>query len=154
MEHEVRINTSLGRILRSFNLLELNLGLCLRVLANTEDPTTLHTYLRKVGIQEIVAKLGELLDDCEHIPDSSAFKEWSSATEHVRHLRNFYVHATWDYTPLRKDMPLEFRIPPWLEGRMKTVSRGRMRIEDLENDAMCVESAFLEFMAIRNRYRV
>ncbi|MGB5251567.1 MAG: hypothetical protein WBN68_02460, partial [Sedimenticolaceae bacterium] len=113
-----------------------------------------HNLLRRSRMPETIDRLRKLLAECEHIQDISAFERWVLRAEEIRSLRNYYVHATWDYLPLRKEAPLEFRIPPWRTEQIEGRSQGAMRIEDLEADANRIEAAFDEFMAIRKKYRV
>jgi hypothetical protein len=107
-----------------------------------------------MGMPETINRLRKLLEQCEHIPSTKAFDKWALRAEGIRPLRNYYVYATWDYLPLRKEAPLEFRIPPWRTEQIGGKSQGPMRIEDLEADAERVESVFEEFQSIRRRYRV
>ena len=154
MDHETRINTALGKILRNCNYLELNLGLCLRFLVSPSDPSASHSYLNRVGMPQAIKRLKNLLDECEHIPDTSEFQQWMKRAEEIRLLRNYYIHATWEYLPLLNDAPLGFRIPPWRKEVIRGSNHGTMQIEDLEADANRIEEAFNEFMAIRNKYGV
>ncbi len=154
VDYEARINTALGKILRNFNFLELNLGLCLRALAHPSEPSDSHGFLNRAGMRETIERLKKLLAACEHIPDISAFEEWAMRAEEIRPLRNYYVHATWDYLPLREESPLEFRIPPWKREQIEGRSQGAMRIEDLEADADRIEAIFDEFQSIRRQYGV
>jgi len=103
---------------------------------------------------ETINRLRTLLAECEHIPDIYAFEKWAMLAEQVRPLRNYYIHATWDYLPLRKDAPLEFRIPPWRIEQIEGRSQGTMRIEDLEADAERIEAVFEEFQSVRRLYGV
>lgn len=94
------------------------------------------------------------LDKCEHIPYTSEFQKWMNRAEDIRLLRYYYVHATWEYLPLRSDAPLGFRIPPWRKEVIRGSKHGAMRIEDLEADANRIEVALNEFMTIRKKYGV
>ncbi len=154
MGYQRRINAALGKILINYNLLEYNLGLCLRWLENPKKPSTSHKYLKKAGVPKIILRLKEKLDECEHVPDISEFEEWILRAEKIRHLRNYYVHATWEYLPLREKAPLEFIIPPWLTETINGNDQGAMRIEDLEADADRVEKVFNDFIKIRKKYGV
>ena len=154
MDHESRVNIALGKILRNYNFLELNVGLCLRCLENPEDPSASHPYLNKVGMPQAILKLKNLLDSCDHINDTSEFQEWMKLAEETRALRNYYVHGTWEYLPLRSDSPLGFRIPPWRKEVINGSSHGVMKLEDLEADADLIELVFNKFMAIRRKYGV
>lgn len=154
MDFESRINAALGQIVRSFNYLEMNLGLCLRFLENPDDISASHAYLNRAGMSQTIKRLKKLLDECEHIPDTLEYDEWMERAEEIRSLRNYYVHATWEYFSLHKEAPLRFWIPPWRKESIEGRAQGTMRIEDLEADANRVETAFNDFMAIRKKYRV
>lgn len=154
MDHELRINAALGKILRNYNFLELNLGLCLRFLENPNNPEASHKYLRRSNLPQIVKRLKKLLVECEHITDTNEFNEWINRSEDIRLLRNYYVHASWQYLPLNDDGKAKFSTPPWRKEKNKGDIEGRMRIKDLEADANRIEAAFKEFMEIRLKYKV
>lgn len=154
MDAESRINAALGKILRNFNFLELNLGLCLRLLENPDNPVESHDFLYKAGLPKILAKLKEHVDRCTHIKDVSEFHEWAERVEGVRKLRNYYVHGTWEYLPSRRNAPLGFRIPPWRTERILGNAEGNMRIEELEADAERIEQAFHDFTRIRRKLHI
>jgi len=154
MDYESRINIALGKILRNYNFLELNVGLCLRSLENPEDPSASHPYLNRAGMPQAIRKLKRLLDCCEYIPDTSEFQEWMKLAEETRALRNYYVHGTWEFLPFRTDTPLGFRIPPWRKEVIRGSAHGVMKLEELEADANHVELVFKNFMAIREKYGV
>ncbi len=124
MDHQIRIDAALEKILRNYNFLELNLGLCLRFLVSPKDPSASHKYLKRVGVTGAIKRLQKLLGECEQVPDTSEFQEWMVHAEEIRHLRNYYVHAAWEYLPLRKEAPLGFRIPPWRNEEIKGSDHG------------------------------
>lgn len=95
-----------------------------------------------------------MLDKCEHVSDISEFEEWILRAKEIRHLRNYYAHATWEYLPRREKAALEFTIPPWRPETINGIDHGPMRIEDLEADANRVERVFNDFMKIRQKYNV
>ena len=154
MDHESRINIALGKILRNYNFLELNVGLCLRFLENPKVPSMSHPYLNRTGMPKAIKKLKKLLDCCEHISDTSEFLEWMKLAEEICALRNYYVHGTWEYLSLRTENPLGFRVPPWRKEVIKGKTHGVMKLEELEADAEHVELVFKKFMLIRKKYGV
>lgn len=154
MDHESRINAALGKIVRNFNFLEMNLGLCIRCLKYRSNPSDSDKYLTRNGIINIVNDIKSVIEKCEHISDTSEFENWTESLEEIRNLRNYYVHATWEYIPLREEAPLEFAIPPWRKEKIQGRENGLMQIEDLEADAKRVELAFKRFTKIRKKYRI
>lgn len=154
MEYEVRINNALGKILRNFNFLELNIGLCLRILQNPKKPEEAHAFLKNAGLPEEIQRLKSLIVQNNIHDDISEFEKWIRQADEVRRLRNYFAHAIWEYFPLVKDAPLHFSIPPWRTEGIDGEMRGKMTIEDIENHAEKVETVFKEFMRIRKKYGI
>lgn len=154
MDEETRINNALGKLLRNYNYLELNLGLCLRHLAKPDNPDAAHSYLNRAGMPQVIQRLEELLEKSDHMADTTEFQQWIKTAEEIRQLRNYYAHATWAYLPLRDNARLEFRIPPWRKETIRGDKHGEMQIEALEADADRVQQVFNEFMAIRKKHRI
>lgn len=155
MDYENRINTALGKILRNFNYLELNLGLRIRFIASSlgdkRDLTQYDGYLKRSGLPELTSRLKKLIDKCDHVPSSKEYKKWMQRAEKLRVLRNFYVHGTWEYVPNRKEGPLEFHLPPW---RTEEKDKTCMNLEDFERDAQLSEEIFIEFLNICKKYKI
>ena len=154
MEYEERINKALGKILRYFNLLELNIGLCLRLLQNPKEPEAAHTFLKKAGLPEEIQRLKSLIVQNNICDDVSEFEKWIVQADEVRQLRNHFAHAIWEYLPMVKDAPLQFSIPPWRTEGIDGEIRGKMTIENIEGHADKVETVFKEFMCIRKKYGI
>jgi len=154
MEYEIRIDNALGKILRNFNLLELNIGLCLRSLENPKKPEAAHAFLKKAGLPEKIKRLKSLIAHNNIRDDISEFEKWIGQADEVRQLRNFFAHAIWEYLPQMKDAPLQFSIPPWRTEGIDGEMRGKMTIEDIEGHAEKVETVFKEFMHIRKKYGI
>jgi len=154
MEYEVRINNALGKILRNFNFLELNIGLCLRFLQNPKKPEEAHAFLKKAGLPEEIQRLKSLIVQNNIHDDISEFEKWIMQADEVRQLRNYFAHAIWEYLPLVKDAPLQLNIPPWRAEGIDGKMRGKMTIEEIEGHAEKVETVFKQFMRIRKKYGI
>ena len=150
---EDRINSALGLIVRSFNFLELNLGLCIRSLERPEDPNGLNAKLNRTSFSEKVDWLEGLLD--EHLASAKErvrkqFSDWIRKADRARLIRNYYVHGTWEFLPLMKDTPLRFDRPFWVSQAAEQEMEERMNLDALEAMAQEVQLAFREFMDLRN----
>ncbi len=154
MDAESRINAALGKMLRYFNLLELNVGLWLRRLENPVDPSKSNSFLNRAGLQQILLRIKNELENGEFIGDSSEFHDWIERVEDIRIRRNHYVHGIWEYLPLRSEAPLGFQIPPWKNDTIMGSVATSMRLEDLEADAARVEELFYELTRMREKYGV
>lgn len=154
MEYEVRINNALGKILRNFNILELNIGLCLRFLQNPKKPEKAHSFLQKAGLPDKIQRLKSLIVQNNIHDDISDFEKWITQADEVRQLRNYFAHAIWEYLPLVTDAPLQFSIQPWRTKGIDGELRGKMTIEDIEGHAEKVETVFKDFMRIRKKYGI
>lgn len=107
IDYETRINTALGKLVRYFNFLELNLGLCIRMLENPENPEQSHKRLAQSSIMDKLKKFKELLNIKGLITNQEEFKKWYKEACDTRCIRNYYIHGTWEYLPGRSQDPLE-----------------------------------------------
>ncbi|WP_200254128.1 hypothetical protein [Thiococcus pfennigii] len=153
-DYEARINAALGTVLRYFNFLELNLGLCIRFLENPADPEKSHAKLGKTSIQEKLDRLTNLLVKKKLITDREEFDVWYQEAKEARCVRNYYVHGTWEYLPLKTEKPLSFRLPPWRSENLRGEEKLTMSITELEQDAQDIREAFEKFMSLRQKYNV
>lgn len=149
-----RINMAIGRILRNFNFLELNLGLSIRQLQYPGEFERSHSWLARSSIQEKVARFSMLVRERGLVANEAELDSWCRSAIDTPSLRNFYTHGIWEYLPLRKEAPVSFRIPPWRQESIKGSRSPTMTLESLEADANAVEKVFEEFMRLRKSYGV
>lgn len=152
--HESRIDSALGKILRHFNLLELNLGLCIRSLENPGEVGRSHSWLARSSLQEKAERFSKLVRERDLVEDQRELDDWNQAVLDARSFRNYYVHGGWEYYPLRKQAPIGFRIPPWRAEEVRGSSAPTMNLEDLEADAGAVQLVFEQFVRLRRKYGV
>ena len=152
--YEERINAVLGSILRNFNFLKLNLGLCIRFLENPKDPEKSHPKLARTSIQDKLDKLKQLLTDNDLIKNKPEFDAWYAEASEARSIRNYYVHGTWKHLPLRSGKPLGFRLPPWRTEHLRGEEAATMSLNELEEDAKNLQSVFEQFIKLRRKYGV
>jgi len=153
-DHQSRIDSALGKILRYFNLLELNLGLCIRILENPREVERSHSWLARSSLQEKVERFARLVREMNLVKNPKELDAWQQAVLDARSFRNFYVHGCWEYLPRRKEAPVGFRIPPWRSEEIKGSGSPKMSLEDLEADARAVQLVFEQFDGLRRKYGV
>ena len=152
LDPEPRINSALGELLRSFNFLDLNLGLCISHLENPGEPQKSHTSLANMSTHRKVQRLHTLIEQGEYIASGkrrSAYDKWHESTNHCRLIRNFYVHGVWEYLPMRSHDPLGFRVPPWMKHTLGVESEKTMSLVEFEDSVAKVTAVYKGFMEIR-----
>ena len=154
IDPETRINIALGKVLRYFNFLELNLGLCIRSLENPEEPEQSHSELYQSSIKGKLKLFKDLLTTKNLITDQKEFDTWYQEVGDARCIRNYYVHGTWEYLPLRKEKPLGFRIPPWRNEDLRGETKLTMSLENLEEDAQQIQAVFEKFVILLRKYGI
>jgi|GEM_PF-3507997 len=153
-DHESRVDFALGKILRYFNLLELNLGFCIRSLENPDDVDRSHGWLAGSSVREKVERFTKLVAEKGFVGERQELDDWKEAAASTRCLRNFYVHGTWEYLSTRQGAPLRFRIPPWRSEEIRGSNSPTMTLEELEADAKAIQSVFERFAKLRRKYGV
>ncbi len=103
MDVDTRIKLALGKLLKNFNFLELNLGLCIRFFGKHVDGKSeiedYHPFLKRSSFPEYLERLKKLIDKSDHVKNSKEYKKWIAKAEKLRKLRNHYIHAIWQYYP-------------------------------------------------------
>ena len=150
---ETRINLAIGKLLRNFNFLELNLGYCIRYLQYGQEAERAHPWLARSSIQEKVIRFAELLREQSQRVNDQDLDSWCQRAAKARLLRNFYAHCIWRYLP-RAEPVVELAIPPWRKELVNDSYWVHMTLESLETDADEVEAIFRDFNALRKKYRV
>ena len=154
IDPETRINIALGKVLRYFNFLELNLGFCIRSLENPEEPEQSHLELYQSSIKDKLKLFKDLLASQNLITDQEEFDTWYQEVGDARCIRNYYVHGTWEYLPLRSEKPLGFRIPPWRTEDLRGETKLSLSLDELEADAQQIQLVFEKFEALRRKYGI
>jgi len=90
---ESRFYIALGRYMQTFSYLDLNLGLCIRLLVNRNDVKAAHPLLERLSTQQKLDVLKELIfykyanDKPKMISD---FDKWFKKTSQTKASRNRY----------------------------------------------------------------
>jgi hypothetical protein len=154
-----RFEKAIFNLLRSFNYIDLNVGL---LIAGILRQMPRHEILKKLSNRTFNDKMkwfDSLLNEGPlqfHIGENGVteFKEWFAQAHQARELRNRYVHAIWRFYPLRKGSPVSISSPAWMKDILGDQLEESMTLEDLESKASMVEKVFEDFCRLRKKYKV
>ncbi len=152
-----RFEKALVSLIRSFNYLDTNIGLCISHLSHPSNPSGAYPALAKMTPEKRVERLKMLLETKETAVKKKVLEElaiWYKKAANVRNIRNRYVHGNWEYLPLRHREPVGVSAPPWMKEKLGSLANETMSLEQLELVASEVETVFQEFMQLRRKYGV
>ena len=146
---EERFNRLLVDYLNTFNLLELNVGICIRSMwdLKTRDAD------RKLERMNFDIKLEHLIKLAWN-EQRSDLLAWTKAAHEKRHERNMYVHGIWACLP-HLERGVEFIVAPWMKAKYEAVYPGeRFTLEVLEGIVQDIKSCFSELQSLRRKYGI
>lgn len=151
---EVDFSVALVRMLRHFNMLELNVGLTVAKLCKWADPESPSPRLSTMSLEKKVVEFRRLSEKCNLIRSDAQREElerWSARVDDVRSVRNVYAHGHWDLLPLRAEHPVSLFAPPWMHKKLGITSEIKMTLGDLQRKALLAENVGRDFMTIRRK---
>ncbi|AMK78012.1 MULTISPECIES: hypothetical protein [Methylomonas] len=154
-----RFEKAIFKLLRSFNYIDLNIGL---LIASIPGPLPRDEIVKKLSSKSFDKKMkwfkSLLKEDPLHLyigkKGVSEFEEWFLQAHEVRELRNRYVHATWNFYPMRKGSPVSISSPEWMKHILGDELEEAMSLDELESKAARVEMVFRDFNQLRKKYNV
>jgi len=157
IDPNARFEKALVRLIRSFNYLDTNVGLCISHLSHPSNPTAAYPVLAKMTPEKRTERLQKLLEKADLEVKKKVREElsaWYEKAADVRSIRNRYVHGNWEFLPLRHKEPVGVSAPPWIREKLGPLANETMSIEQLETVAGEVEAVSQEFMQLRRMYGV
>ena len=151
---DARFSIALVRLVRYFNLLDENVGLCISHLASPSDPQASYPALAKMTAEQKMERLLELFTSQEIISDEGSISEfagWFERAAQARSIRNRYVHGHWEYLPMRSEKPVGVRAPAWMQEKLGPDANETMSLSDLETVADELVGVFEDFVQIRKK---
>jgi hypothetical protein len=152
-----RFEKAMFNLLRSFNFIDLNLGLSIPLLAEPRSPRDTYKRLSNMSFDQRMKWFKKLLTDGERHLSAEArgqFENWLVRADEVRELRNVYVHAIWRFNPRGRGKPVSISSPVWMEEKLGNALNQEMSLVQIEAKATLVEGVLKEFMKIRKTYNV
>jgi hypothetical protein len=160
MEHDpnARFEKAIFNLLRSFNYIDLNIGLLISSI-HAGSRQEIYKKLSKKSFDQKMKWFKSLLKDdllTNHLGKKgvSEFEEWYLAAHEARELRNRYVHSIWEFNPLRHGTPVSITSPVWMSEILGDNRVEVMSLDELEEQAKSVERVFNDFSKLRHKYRV
>lgn len=158
-EPNARFEKAIFNLLRSFNYIDLNVGLLISSIP--ENGGSLVTY-KKLSNQSFDQKMRwfkSLLEEGQlhhHLGEKgiSEFEEWYLHAHEARKLRNRYVHAIWSFFPMRHGSPVSISSPVWMKDILGKEMEEAMSLDELEEKTSMVEKVFKDFWNLRQKYNV
>lgn len=154
-----RFEKAIFNLLRSFNYIDLNVGL---LIASTPGEMPHQDIIKKLSNKSFDQKMKWFKSLLKEGPlhlyigkkGISEFEEWFLKAHEARELRNRYVHAIWSFYPMRKGSPVSISSPEWMKGILGDKLEEAMSLDELESKTSMVEKVFRDFCKLRNKYNV
>ncbi len=153
VEHEFAM--AFTHYVKIFNMMELNIGFCIRFLVNRADPSAAHPFLDRLTINGKLDVLKELVDH-KGLQEKEGFKkdfdDWFKLVSKTRAARNRYIHGGWDIAP---DVERGIRFTPmtWVDdmGGSKTERMTLVEFKELMKE---MDFVFEQFSRLRKKYGI
>lgn len=148
-------NSLIVEYLNYFNLIEINVGLCIAHL-ETLDRDAIYKKLARLSFEKKIECLYSLTSNNVVIADKNGLKEiedWCSKAQTERHQRNRYMHGHWCYLPHLEE-GVELNIPPWFREKYSESHEKRMSMDKLRKIVEGIRSCFNELNVIRDKFRI
>jgi len=153
-----RFEKAIFNLLRSFNYIDINVGLLISFISEKKSTQEIYKKLSKKTFEQKLRWFKSLLSDSnvhQYLDDKgiSEFEDWLSRAHSARQLRNRYVHAIWRFLPLSHATPVNISNPIWMKDLLGN-RKEAMSLDELEEKAIMVENVFKDFMRLRKNYRI
>jgi len=154
-----RFEKAIFNLLRSFNFIDLNVGLLISYISRNDGIDVAYKRLSKMTFDKKMKCFNSLLEKGvlnEHLGEKGVyeFKEWFLQAHEARRLRNRYVHAIWRFNPSMIGKPVSISSPIWMKHILEGETVENMSLLDLEKKASNVEKSFKDFCNLRKKYRI
>jgi len=152
-----RFEKAMFNLLRSFNFIDHNLGMCISFLAKHLSPENADNKLSNMSFNQRMKWFEKLMTESELGISEKAkndFTDWLSHADEARKLRNVYVHAVWRFNPMKIGKPVSISSPPWMREKLGDDMHLEMSLDELESRAIIVEKVFKNFINIRDKHKI
>jgi len=154
-----RFEKAIFNLLRSFNFIDLNVGLLISSIPENIGSQAAYKKLSKLTFDKKMKWFNLLLEEGElhkHLGEKgvSEFKSWFLHAHEARRLRNRYVHAIWRFNPMMVGKPVSISSPIWMKDVLGGDSEEKMNLDELEAKASMVEKVFKDFWNLRKKHYI
>ncbi|MBX2869919.1 MAG: hypothetical protein KTR18_14665 [Acidiferrobacterales bacterium] len=152
---ETSIAKSLFRLLKWFNLMEINLGLSISHLLNEGGSTASYNSVSKMSLDRKLTKFLDLISEDERLNIGKIDLDgWRARVNTARLVRNAFVHGYWEILPINPESPISLQLPPWAVKSKENYSGSKFSAIDVEAAADDMGRVFGEFMHFRKKLGV
>ena len=150
MESKNKFNSLLVEYLNIFNFIELNVGLCIRLISEL-SAEEMNSKIEKLSFEK---KIELLLKLTSGESDKKDLHEWCVEAHEKRHERNMYMHGQWCFFPHLEE-GVEFLIAPWVKEKYAALYPGpRFTLHKLECIVNDIKGCFNKFNKLRIKYGI
>jgi hypothetical protein len=145
-----KFNSLLVEYLNTFNIIELNVGLCIRYLSGLD----IQNMDNKISKMSCESKIEYLLKLTSSDDDKKDIYTWCQKAHEKRHERNMYMHGQWRFIPHLEEN-VELRIAPWVVEKYKDIYPGtRITLQNLEDIVLDIKDCFKQFNVLRTKHGI
>ena len=154
-----RFEKAIFNLLRSFNFIDLNVGLLISAIPGQSSHQEIYKKLSTKSFDQKMKWFKSLLEDGQlhtHLGEKgiSEFEDWYLHAHQARELRNRYVHAIWRFNPIRQGSPVSISSPVWMKDILGVELEEIMSLDEVEAKASMIEKVFQDFCQLRKKYNV
>ena len=151
-----RFEKAMFNLLRSFNFIDLNLGLSISFLAEPRSPQSTYNKLSNISFDQRMKWFKKLITVNEVVGEKAKeeIEKWLISADKARELRNVYVHAVWRFNPSMRGKPVNISSPIWMRDKLGDDVSQNLSLDELDRNASDVDKVFKDFLKIRKKYNV
>ena len=144
-----KFNSLLVEYLNAFNLLEMNVGSCIRFLDDSSKEDS-NRSLARTSCEKKLESLYEIVKSKSILKSERNLQEletWCENANKMRHQRNSYIHAVWSFLPHLDRV--ELSVAPWF--RAKYQGSLEMSLQEFSVIVQEIKDCFEQLMVIRRK---
>ena len=152
-----RFEKSMFDLLRNFNFIDLNLGLCISFLASNNDPQSTYKKLASISFDQRMKWFEKLIYSEQTSLNKKAigeFNKWLIDADQARKLRNIYVHAIWRFYPDVLGKSVSISSPVWMKEKLGEDLHQQLSLDELEAKVSMVSNVFKNYIKLREKYNI
>jgi hypothetical protein len=154
VEHE--FSTAFANFINQYNLLELNIGLCIRSQMVRSEYRVTDKQLDTLSFHGKLERLTKLVDQNSFMISKKGlgkeYHAWLLSMNQMRTMRNSYIHGYWDVYP-SVERPIRFKPMLWEEPKARNCYQEMTLLEFLEQMTE-FNLTFKEFFRIRKKFGI
>lgn len=148
--------TAFANFINLYNLLEINIGLCLRLSPTNPELRATNKQLDSLSFHGKLQRLTKLVDQQAFATRKKGLRNeyhsWLQVMDETRTARNRYIHGYWDVYPA-VERSVRFRPMAWEESETKRCTE-EMTLPEFLEQMKELSQTFDKFMHIRRKFDI